>query len=279
MQTKAANRETGTDCGPDTVRIAGHFGEWLQGRLGPDGPIALVTVPCPALGVSARRMGDGPLVLYQDRPVLSPERARDFLARIGAAEGRFALQAEMPPGGGAGASTAALLALAGLSGQGGAELAQTCLAVEGASDPLMLPRPDAVLWAPREGRVLADLPPLPGAEILGGFWGAPRVTDPADTEFPDVSDLVTGILQGCALPALAEFATASATRCTAMRGPAGDPTADLARDLGALGHLRAHTGSARGLIFAPGAVPQGAAAALREAGMTEVLQFLTGPAQ
>ena len=27
--------------------VAGHFGEWLQGRLGPDGPVALVTLPCP----------------------------------------------------------------------------------------------------------------------------------------------------------------------------------------------------------------------------------------
>ncbi|TCP38104.1 hypothetical protein EV662_12129, partial [Rhodovulum marinum] len=33
--------------------VAGHFGEFLQGRLGPDGPVVLVTLPCPALAVRA----------------------------------------------------------------------------------------------------------------------------------------------------------------------------------------------------------------------------------
>ena len=31
------------------ARVAGHFGEFLQGRLGAEGPVALVTLPCPAL--------------------------------------------------------------------------------------------------------------------------------------------------------------------------------------------------------------------------------------
>ena len=39
---------------------------------------------------------------------------------------------------------------------------------------------------------------------------------------------------------------------------------------GALGHLRAHTGSARGLIFAPGTAPAGVADALRAAGLAQV---------
>ena len=33
------------------IEVRGHFGEWLQGRLGPGGPLALVTVACPALAV------------------------------------------------------------------------------------------------------------------------------------------------------------------------------------------------------------------------------------
>ena len=37
------------------AEVAGHFGEWIQGRLGPDGPLALVTVACPALSVRAVR--------------------------------------------------------------------------------------------------------------------------------------------------------------------------------------------------------------------------------
>jgi hypothetical protein len=53
---------------------------------------------------------------------------------------------------------------------------------------------------------------------------------------------------------------------------------DLARDLGALGYARAHTGPARALIFAPGKVPNGAGAALKEAGLRDVLHFRTGGA-
>jgi hypothetical protein len=61
-----------------------------------------------------------------------------------------------------------------------------------------------------------------------------------------------------------------------MRGPAGDPTPGLARDLGALGWLRAHTGAARGLIFAPGTVPRGAHDALRAAGLRALVRFRGG---
>jgi hypothetical protein len=79
------------------------------------------------------------------------------------------------------------------------------------------------------------------------------------------------------LAAVAGIATESARRCSALRGPV-DPMAALARDLGALGHTRAYTGTARALIFAPGKVPDGAGAALAEAGLTGVLRFATGGA-
>lgn len=276
MRSEAANPQVTADRGPDRARVAGHFGEWLQGRMGPEGPLLLVTVACSALGVTAHRLSDGPLHIRQARPVLSEARARAFLARIGAPQGVFQVQADMPPGGGAGASTAALLALAAVSGQGGAALAGACLAVEGASDPLMLPVPDAVLWAPREARVVAAIPPLPQVEVIGGFWGPPQVTDPADLDFPDVSDLVARLEQPCDAATLAQLASESARRCTASRGPGDDPSAALAAELGALGYLRAHTGSARGLIFAPGTVPEGAEAALSAAGFSEILRFATG---
>jgi len=35
-----------------SVRISGHFGELLQGRLGPQGPVALITLPCPVLAAA-----------------------------------------------------------------------------------------------------------------------------------------------------------------------------------------------------------------------------------
>lgn len=260
-------------------RISGHFGEWLQGRLGPSGPVALITLPCPALHVTAEQLAEGEFRLCQPEPPLLPEsRARKFFASLGLpCEGRYRLSANMPAGGGAGSSTAALLALARAAGHGGQDLASACIAAEGASDPLMLPAPDAILWAPREGRVLTALTPPPAFEIIGGFLGPPEWTDPEDLHFPDITDLVDAWNSADGDRAeLARIASVSAARTTGLRGPAGDPVPALAERLGALGHVRAHTGPARGLIFAPGAVPEGAEAALANAGLRNVLRFQTG---
>ena len=69
------------------MRVPGHFGEWLQGRLGAGGPVVLVTVACPALAVRATRLGEGPLSLLQGRCVLDPDQARALLDRLGLAHG------------------------------------------------------------------------------------------------------------------------------------------------------------------------------------------------
>ncbi len=254
-----------------TVRVAGHFGEWLQGRLGPDGPLVLVTLPCAALGV--RPDPDGAEILP------AAVRAR-FARALGRDLPPLPLAADMPPGGGAGASTAALLALAraARAPHDADALARACLAAEGATDPLMHPRPDRLLWAPREARALRSLPPVPEAEIVGGFWGPPEATAPGDLNFPDIADLVAAWEEAPNLAARARLAARSAARTDALRGPRGDPTPGLARDFGALGRVRAHTGSARGLVFAPGTVPDGAEAALAAAGLTGILRFSTGGA-
>ncbi|MGY3439992.1 propanediol utilization protein [Marinovum sp. KMM 9879] len=258
------------------TRVSGHFGEWVQGRLGPRGPLALVTVNCAALYVESRRLSRAVMALEQQPDILDLPQAEAFLGRVGGEAGAFSLVGTMPAGGGAGASTAALVALARAAGGCETRLAAACLATEGASDPLMLPRPDGVLWAPREGRVLEPIEALPRAEIVGGFWGPPVATDPSDLDFSDISDLVPTLRAPMSLAALADIASESARRCTDLRGPTDDPTPQLAQQLGALGHLRAHTGSARGLIFAPGTVPAEAAPRLRAAGLSRVLQFQTG---
>lgn len=257
------------------ARVAGHFGEFLQGRLGPDGPVVLVTAPCAALGVRATAE-PGAFAVTGDADEAVAHRF--FTALGGLPPRRFRVTADAVPGGGAGVSTAALLAMADAAGLTD-DLARAAVAAEGAVDPLMLDSPGDVLWASREATVVERFDPLPEFEILGGFFGPPERTRPEDDGFADVADLV-GMWRGAAArgdrAALAGIATEAARRTTALRGPKGDPTEALAREIGALGLLRAHTGSARGLIFAPGRAPAGAADRLRAAGFADVLTFRTG---
>ncbi|MCT4556278.1 MAG: propanediol utilization protein [Pelagimonas sp.] len=261
--------------------VAGHFGEWVQGRLGAEGPVALVTLHCPDFGLRARYTPAEALQLSGGDGLLDLPRAQAFLRALNLPEsGHFHLIPDLPVGGGGGMSTAALVALARLAGCDGTalNLARACIAVEGASDPLMLPVPEAVLWASRRGDILQDMPVPPRCSVLGGFWGAPQRTDASDRRFADISDLVAQWQRASDLKDFAQLASQSAARAAALRDAAPCPMADLARDLGALGHVRAHTGSARGLIFASGSVPAGAASVLQQAGLRQVVQFERGGA-
>lgn len=258
-------------------RVAGHFGEWMQGRLGPAGPVVLITMPAPGLGVLAWYRPGAGLALHGAG--ISPARARVFLARLGLSlRGRVVMRARVAPGLGTGVSTASLVALARLAGWDGPTgvLARACVGAEGASDPLMFAAPERLLWASREGRIVAALPALPRHEVLGGFWGGPVRTRAADQAFPDISDLVARWQGTRDLAGFAALASESAARSLALRGPSGDPMAGLAARLGALGWMRAYTGAARGLIFAPGTVPPGAEAALRAAGLRGLIRFRGG---
>ncbi|WP_245605324.1 hypothetical protein [Roseicyclus elongatus] len=249
----------------------------MQGRVGPAAEVALITLACPVAGARAEIAASATLGLEQAEPLLDIARCRGFLRHLGLADAlRIRLQADLPPGGGAGMSTASLVALARAAGAPEDRIAAACLAVEGATDPVMLPCPDAVLWAPRSARCLAGMPPPPAAEIVGGYWGPPCRTDPGDTAFPEIDDLVSAWATGPDLPEAARLAARSATRTTRSRGPKNDPTPAMARDLAALGWARAHTGPARALIFAPGQAPADAEDHLRRAGYTHILRFRTG---
>ena len=279
--------------------VAGHFGELIQGRLGPSGPLALITLPCPAL-VARVRLAPGPMAL-RDPAGLIPRRHAAALLRAGeeereedaeredparrTARGRATIAADMPPGGGAGSSTAARLALlaaaarsAGREAPSPETAARLCLAQEGATDPLMFAAPAERLWDPREARALAPLPALPGMVVVGGFLGPGRRTDARDLDFADVADLVAAWPEAAGrgdLAALAALAEESARRNQARRGGPDDaPLRAAARAHGALGIAAAHTGSARALIFAPGAGdPAAAARALEAAGLARVGVF------
>ncbi|MEO0683092.1 MAG: propanediol utilization protein, partial [Pseudomonadota bacterium] len=216
-----------------SAAVTGHFGEWLQGRLGPDGPVALVTVPCARFAATVRRRsGDGVSLGPRLRQVIDAASARAFLRAARAdATGTFELQTAAAGGRGAGMSTAALLAFARAAGAraGPEALARACVAAEGASDPLMHPSPERLLWASRLGEVLDRTPPLPVFELVGGFFGAPEPTDPTDARFPDISDLAARWRAAAGQgdrAALAAVAAASARRTTALRGPRDDPMPD-----------------------------------------------------
>ena len=93
-----------------------------------------------------------------------------------------------------------------------------------------------------------------------------------------VSDLVAAWERAQTLDGMAQIAQASAQRTTELRGPLDDPSEGLCAALGALGYARAHTGSARAFIFAPGTAPAIGADILRAAGLSGVFTFDTGGA-
>ena len=247
-----------------------HFGEWLQGRLGPQGPLVLVTLVPKRVALTAWRRPARGLVCHAiGHGTLPPAILARFGRALGNVQGRTLLRLPYPTGMGTGMSTAGLLAVAG-AGFAPEVLARACIAAEGASDPLMYPAPARLLWAPRVGQVLGVLPAQPRAHLLAGFWGPPRPTLAGDQDYDDICDLVMAWQAGGDLAHRAALASESARRCLARRGPAGDPTEALARDLGALGFAISHSGAARALIFAPGRVPPQAVARGREAGLRGV---------
>ena len=248
--------------------------------MGPDGPLALITLlpqnicvrawqkagsnrRCHAVGYGA--MARTPLIRLENILRLPPC-------------GLTLSHLPFPPGLGTGMSTASLIAYAILSGFAGSaqELARATVVAEGASDPLMFSEPDRILWASREGRVLSRCLPPFRAEILGGFFGPALPTRAVDQNYDDVSDLVAAWQSSSSLAEQAALSSESARRCYQRRGISGDPTRQLAADLGALGYASSHSGAARALIFAPGKVPERAEEALKEAGLYRVLHFRTG---
>ena len=73
-------------------------------------------------------------------------------------------------------------------------IARACVAAEGASDSLMFPRAERLLFAPRLGQVLRPLPALPRFVVAGGFLGPGQRTRAEDEDFPDIADLVAYLM-------------------------------------------------------------------------------------
>lgn len=277
--------------GAAQVTINGHMGELLQGRMGENGPVALVTLPMPKPVVRVSRVCRGAFGAHYvggSRTVSRHQIAQLVGLLTGAApRGRWVVEGLMPPGSGGGTSTATLLGIARVLGFGSAcpaKLAETLVAIEGASDPLMFAAPDRILWASRLGIGLQNLPGLPRIHVVAGLEGAATRTDPEDQRFSGISDLVEPWAAACGAGNRAEIgrlATISACRNIALRGGAPlEPLMDIAQKHGAIGVAVAHTGSARSLLFTPGSGdPNGAATDMRLSGMTGLRRFATGADQ
>ncbi len=260
----SAPRRVDPRCAPEAAvaEIAGHLGELAQGRLGPGGSVALVTLPCPGL---VSRVGyvpaRGPLAAAEPVSAKALAAARLALGETAAGDwgGRLSIARPAVPGLGLGSSTAETLgAVRAVARAFGLRLspereAALCLAAEGAVDPLMWQAP--VVFASREGRVIERLPPLPPMRVVGGAAGPPSPTDPADSRFPDLPDvfaeLVAAMRDGDA-DRVARAASRSAEANQARNpNPLWGPIRALARRHGALGIAVSHTGPAIALLLSP----------------------------
>jgi len=269
---------------PAQVRIAGHFGELAQGLAGPEGPVALITLPCPVLVTQVSylpRRGE----LGSAEPVSRKARcaAAATLARLGKPEwgGELVIRRACPPGLGAGTSTAeALGAVRAVAMAFGTRFAPDdeaalCLAAEGAVDPLM--HEGTILFASRRGRILRHLSPIPRIAVIGGFAGYGRTTDPADNAFPPMQDVFASIasaLRTGDVMALGEACSQSA-RANQTRNPnmAWEAVQDVAKDVGAAGICVAHTGSAIALLFTPKTDLASIEPLLLSAGLQEIVSW------
>ena len=194
-------------------------------------------------------------------------------------EGRFKVSLDMLEGCGLGSSTATIVAfLLSINPNLSPEfLAQTCIAHEGASDPLMFSEPEKLLWAPREGKIISILPKLPKITCIGGLYGAPQRTDPTDVNFPIITDLITKWkFPGKTAADLGEICSESSARTLKLKGHTNDPTRAVSKDLGALGFSIAHTGNVRNLIFPYNSVPERVKEYLEKVGFTHVQEFSLG---
>lgn len=266
------------------ARVPGHFGELVQGRLGPEGPVALVTLGCPALVSRARFRPGGPLEITGAETGKVRRAVEALIARHAPGTGgRLDLDRPTPPGAGAGSSTADILgALRAVAAAIGTVLtpdeeAQLCLAAEGAVDPLM--HGSDVIFASRRAEVVEVLAPLPRLVVVGGFAGPGRATDPADADFPDMTAAFEMLRAAAGAGDAAGIAAAARISARANQArnpnPAWETVLALGAAHGALGPVVSHTGSAIGLILPEGTGTAALAAGLAALGLDGVIAFAT----
>ena len=175
------------------VVVNGHFGEFIQGKLGVNEPLVLVTIPSRFYKVQVTyTKGSFEVVQngtsFYNRTVVS-ELANLANARL---NGRITICLSMPEACGLGSSTATRVGIlrAIRPSISVNSIVSICLKHERASDPIMYKSPERLLWAPREGKIIEKLPRLPKISCVGGLFGLPLKTNPLDNNFPIIKDLV-----------------------------------------------------------------------------------------
>lgn len=143
---------------------------------------------------------------------------------------------------------------------------QHVLAAEGACDPLMYDMTQLPVFEPRTGVLVRYLGQLPPHILIGGH--TVHTFDPLEhTDWPDVGDLLARMSSD--LPTLAAIATESARRAQSVIWNCHlEDMIEAGAALGALGVVRAHTGSALGWIFPPDSKVPTAVQTLQEIGLT-----------
>ena len=262
------------------VIVNGHFGEFIQGKLGVTEPLVLVTIPSRFYKVQVTyRKGSFGVVQngtsFYDRSVVS-ELAKLANVRL---KGRITICLSMPEACGLGSSTATRVGiLRAISPSISVNsIVSICLKHERALDPIMYKSPERLLWAPREGKIVEKLPRLPEISCIGGLFGSPLKTNPLDNNFPIIKDLVDKWKQkNMTDKNFAEICAESSERTIRIKKLHDDPTRQIAKEIGALGFSIAHTGNARNFIFPNESIPSNAEKILSSYGFKNVHRFSLG---
>ena len=249
------------------VAVPGTCGELAQGVL--DGVPCLVSCPIASYSVVEARSGHGSGWSAPPHLAKTQTALRYGLQYLGLTDssGRVELTSDLPHGRGYGSSTAdigaALFALGHAAGRplSPAEVAQLALRVEPTDGSLF---PGWVLWDHIGGQICEDLgpPPMlsvvvldPGGEVDTIAYNqqahAPMLRTLAAQHREAFTLLQTGIKHGDA-DAIGAAATMSAVAHQAiLPNPLLDAALCLARDIGAVGVCRAHSGTILGLLIDP----------------------------
>ncbi len=260
--------------------ISGHFGEFIQGRFDRDGSIVLITVPNLEHKATVVCTPDP----FKVEQIVTQSKPKELVSKVfytlnHSPKGQFRISLDMPECYWLGSSTAARVGLfLSINPDLSPEfLAQSCINQEGASDPLMFSKPEKLLWAPRQGKIIRNLPKLPRIMCSGGLFGILQRTDPLDLDLQIISDLITEWESLDKIPIkIGEICSDTSDRTLKLKGHDDVSTKKIRKELGALVYSIVRTGTVRNFIFPHVSVPKKVKNFLEKARFMDVRQFSLG---